>query len=506
MGPQVTKKKIVAALFALFALSGSAQAGTYIFRVAVPGLQASSGSASTPPAAALSASPATVAFGLVPLGQSLSQTVTFSNTGAVAATGLVYNLPTGYTSTGNCGPTLTATGQCTETVTFTPTAAQSYPGNYTVTGLSVSAFAVLSGTGGLANLNANPTTLTFASTQISRTSAAQAVTLTNSGNAAAGSLSIQPPAGFTETDNCAGALGAGQSCQVNVVFAPSTAGTYSGTSLNITSGPVTTSVALNGTATAACTSGQSTYAYTGADQTFTVPAGCTTLTFKAYGSGGGGGYSAGTGGAGGYASGTLTTTPGTSYRIVVGTPGNAPPASYGGGGGGGYSGVFSGSTPLLIAAGGGGASYAYSGGAGGGLTGSAGGFANTSCENGAASGGTQTAGGYSGTSMYAGSVLSGSYLQGGSLFTPPLTYGGGVSSTVYPGTAGNPAPGQGGGGYYGGGAGANGQCSTSGSGGAGGSSYIGGVSGASTTAAGASNGGAVRAAGTAGNVVVTWAP
>jgi hypothetical protein len=191
MGPQVTKKKIAAALFALFALSGSAQAGTYIFRVAVPGLQASSGSASTPPAAALSASPATVAFGLVPLGQSLSQTVTFSNTGAVAATGLVYNLPTGYTSTGNCGPTLTATGQCTETVTFTPTAAQSYPGNYTVTGLSVSAFAVLSGTGGLANLNANPTTLTFASTQISRTSAAQAVTLTNSGNAAAGSLSIR---------------------------------------------------------------------------------------------------------------------------------------------------------------------------------------------------------------------------------------------------------------------------------------------------------------------------
>ena len=88
-----------------------------------------------------------------------------------------------------------------------------------------------------------------------------------------------------------------------------------------------------------------TFNYTGAMQTFTVPAGVTSITIETYGAGGGSGAngsSAGTttnlggvGGKGSKAKGTLSVTPGQILNIFVGGAGATPTAGFNGGGTGG---------------------------------------------------------------------------------------------------------------------------------------------------------------------------
>ena len=166
------------------------------------------------------------------------------------------------------------------------------------------------------------------------------------------------------------------------------------------------------------------------------------VTIKAWGAGGAGGYwnggTAGNGGAGGFAKGTIELTPGTSIYIVVGaggtvegntlTPSVGGNGGYGsgtsshkGGSGGGFAGVFLGSTAsdvtqtnALLIAGGGGGGGSYdrdgedeSGGGGGGSSGAAG----LNSPN-AGGGGTQSAGGTAGSGATAGGALQGGASQG----------------------------------------------------------------------------------------------
>ena len=233
-----------------------------------------------------------------------------------------------------------------------------------------------------------------------------------------------------------------------------------------------------------------TFSYTGSEQTFTVPAGVTSFraymwgaaggTGYEYSGGGGGSRGFSSGGAGGYTSGTISTSPSTVYKIIVGQGGygqdvvGTTGTAFGGGGrgnvtshygaggtGGGLSGIFLNSfthaNSVLIAGGGAGGETASPdgnniAGNGGGLTGNDGGLHNAGghLANGNGKGGTQSAGGGAGASDTL-TPTSGSALQGG---TGAHMIGGG------------------GGGYYGGGGG--GHTSSSGSSGSGGGSgYIG---------------------------------
>ena len=80
-------------------------------------------------------------------------------------------------------------------------------------------------------------------------------------------------------------------------------------------------------------SGVSTFAYTGADQTFTVPAGVSSISLSMWGAGGGPGNSGGYGGGGAYLNGTLTVVAGQTLRVIVGQGGSLnATSSYGGGG------------------------------------------------------------------------------------------------------------------------------------------------------------------------------
>ena len=226
---------------------------------------------------------------------------------------------------------------------------------------------------------------------------------------------------------------------------------------------------------------QTTYSYTGGVQTYTVPAGVTSINVDLKGAQGGGVACASTyqspGGCGGRLQGTINVTPGHVLHITVGGQGSGTGAGgYGGGGSdNAYSGVWPGAggggattvidfttgTTLAVAGGGGGGGGDICsddvGGGGGGLTGGAGNSDECGVGQGG-QGGTPAAGGVAGGTCFGDAGGNGSAGTGGS----------------YP-SSGFEGAGGGGGGWYGGGSGA------AGAGGGGGSSYINSTYGVVTT-------------------------
>ncbi|MGB3009112.1 MAG: hypothetical protein WBB33_02035 [Candidatus Saccharimonadales bacterium] len=240
--------------------------------------------------------------------------------------------------------------------------------------------------------------------------------------------------------------------------------------------------------------------------TFVVPAGVTSLTFKMWGAGGGGGGggaaggTGGAGGGGGYITGLISVTPGETLSVYVGGGGsgglfnNRGNDAGDGGGGGGYSSLYRNTTALAVAAGGagGGGARAASPGGAGGAGGGTNGVSGTAVGNGGAGGaGTPSAGGSGGTGGgnpgTAGASLAGG--AGADGRTNAGADGSGVAGGLATGGDGGQAninttrPGGGGGGsgwFGGGGGGSTTNANTNaGGGGGGGSSYI--VAGATGT-------------------------
>jgi hypothetical protein len=114
----------------------------------------------------------------------------------------------------------------------------------------VSEFEVYPSGGGTnqATLSTNPASLTFASQTLNTTSAAQNVTVTNTGAASATVSSIAVSGDYLQTNTCGSSIAAGASCTVSVSFRPTASGTRTGT-LTITSNATNspTTVSLTGT-------------------------------------------------------------------------------------------------------------------------------------------------------------------------------------------------------------------------------------------------------------------
>src|SRR5207244_4080094 len=90
--------------------------------------------------------------------------------------------------------------------------------------------------------------LTFGNQLVGTTSAAQSVTLSNTGSAALNISKIATAGDYTQTNNCGASLDGGTSCSINVSFKPTNTGTRSGTlsvSDNVSGSPQ--KVALTGT-------------------------------------------------------------------------------------------------------------------------------------------------------------------------------------------------------------------------------------------------------------------
>jgi hypothetical protein len=75
----------------------------------------------------------------------------------------------------------------------------------------------------------NPTSLTFGNQNVGTTSAAQNITLSNSGTASLSITSIATSGDFAQTNTCGTSLAAGTNCSISVTFTPTAAGTRTGT-------------------------------------------------------------------------------------------------------------------------------------------------------------------------------------------------------------------------------------------------------------------------------------
>jgi ASPM-SPD-2-Hydin domain-containing protein len=102
--------------------------------------------------------------------------------------------------------------------------------------------------GGSAGVSLSPTSLTFASQAVGTSSAAQTVTLTNTGTASLSISSIVASAQYAQTNTCGSSVAAGANCTISVTFTPSATGSQPGTITvtdNATGSPQT--VSLTGT-------------------------------------------------------------------------------------------------------------------------------------------------------------------------------------------------------------------------------------------------------------------
>ena len=188
--------------------------------------------------------PTSIAFPATIVHQtSDAQVVTLKNTSSLAVT--ITSIALGGTNSasfqeiGTCGTSLAAGASCSIYVAFHPNSAAALSGTLSVTDNATGSpqKVTLTGTGTAApSVTLSATSLTFPNTAPGSTSAAKAVTLTNSGTATITLTSITltgtSPADFEELNTCGATLAPSASCVVYVAFKPAAAATY-GANLSI---------------------------------------------------------------------------------------------------------------------------------------------------------------------------------------------------------------------------------------------------------------------------------
>jgi Cep192 domain 4 len=198
---------------------------------------------------------------------STAQSVTFTNNGTSALTGITASISAGsanYTKTGDTctGATVTVGNHCSVTVVFNPSTVGSLPGQIHLADNAYNSpqTVALTGTGTSPNLQVDHTTLTYSTITVGKAGSSLTVRVTNTGNGplTIGALSIPGPTtnspnphSFTRTaGNCSNAvIAANASCTVTVRFLPQARGTLKA-QLSIPATPVGATVTLTGQATA----------------------------------------------------------------------------------------------------------------------------------------------------------------------------------------------------------------------------------------------------------------
>ena len=160
---------------------------------------------------------------------SAPQTVTVTNTSALALSFTGLSVSNGFIQNNNCLPSLAPNAFCTINVSFQPASSGVRNGTLTLTDYAENSPQTLSVSGmGVAPAVTSPASLSFSGQSVSTTSAAQTVTLTNSGNAPLGNLTIMASGDFGQTNNCSNSVAASNSCTINVTFTPTSPGNRSG--------------------------------------------------------------------------------------------------------------------------------------------------------------------------------------------------------------------------------------------------------------------------------------
>ncbi|MFZ0304708.1 MAG: choice-of-anchor D domain-containing protein [Terracidiphilus sp.] len=193
-------------------------------------------------------SPNPLSFGKFEVGSSTQLPVTAANSSntSISITSLTISGPFAI-ATNACGTTaLAASADCQIQVDFNPTATGAATGTLTLVDGAGTQSIQLTGTGlGAATDALTPTSLSFVDTQVGQASSQQTVTLTNSGGVPLTSISVSVSNGFEVSNGCTTELAANSSCSLQVEFAPTAAGSLSGT-LTVSDILRTQTVALSG--------------------------------------------------------------------------------------------------------------------------------------------------------------------------------------------------------------------------------------------------------------------
>lgn len=207
--------------------SGHEDAGAYLY----------GSSASTTPTASLS--PGSLNFGTQEVDTSASQAVTLSNSGSSTLT--ISSIAVSGTDadqfrlTNDCGLSVPAGKSCTIQVQFYPTTtgAKMATVNVDTNAPTPNETVALSGSGVSASapgVTVAPTSISFGNQPVNSTSAAQSVTVTNSGDATLTITGVTiagtNASAFKMANGCGSTLAKGASCMIQVQFTPTTASTY----------------------------------------------------------------------------------------------------------------------------------------------------------------------------------------------------------------------------------------------------------------------------------------
>ena len=180
---------------------------------------------------------------------SVAQNITISNTSSASIALQVPSVAGAdfKITADTCGASLGPSTGCTVAIAFVPTASGTRSGTFTITDSAGTQTASLSGTGTSPATDAlSPLILTFGAQQITTASAAQQVTLTNSGDLPLTLIAAQITSGdFTAVNACGNSLNPHSSCSINVAFAPKNVGTINGV-LSVSDQYRTQTVVLSG--------------------------------------------------------------------------------------------------------------------------------------------------------------------------------------------------------------------------------------------------------------------
>ncbi|MGA8452090.1 MAG: choice-of-anchor D domain-containing protein [Candidatus Acidiferrales bacterium] len=211
-----------------------------------------SGTATAPQ---LTITPSSVNYGSVAVGSSAPQTITLTNSGNATLTVTQATASgTGFSMSGATMPmNINAGSNASFTATFAPTSAGAASGSISVVSNAPGspAAVALSGTGVQGQLGANPASVSFGSVGVGSTGT-QTITLTNSGTA---SVTISQGTASGTGFNISGlttpqTLGAGLSTSFTAQFAPTSAGSPTGSISIVSNAPGSPlTIALSGTAT-----------------------------------------------------------------------------------------------------------------------------------------------------------------------------------------------------------------------------------------------------------------
>ncbi len=187
--------------------------------------------------------PTSIDFGPVEQGDtSATQTVTITNTGMATLTNFAGGAPSDnqFNATQNCAGGVAPGASCQYFITFTP-AGLGDMSSTSNTGTNAGGFVIeLNGTGVAAaglplsgpQVSASPLAIDFGPVGVGDTSPTQIVTITNNGDSTLTSFAGGAPfdSQFSGSQNCAGGVAPGASCQYNFTFSPTAAGIHSTTS------------------------------------------------------------------------------------------------------------------------------------------------------------------------------------------------------------------------------------------------------------------------------------